>query len=529
MSDDLHEFDLDAWEAPPPPAGLADAVIARARGGAAAVETEAPRSRRWWLVAAAGVLVAGAAAGALFALGGKHGAPADGRVEAARAQRLDLDSASAELDTGAGISWHREGDTLAVDQPRGNASWKVGDHHLRIDAGNGVQIDATGASLRVEVHMLNTDARVLGASTLTAAAVAFVTVVVYEGHVKVGSAGQTVNVEPGATVQVQPGQPPGQPPPLLVGGVDDQRVIELQDKLESMQVQLDALQKSKAAGTPAPAADPCDEDECVLHNYAGACCAKYRKAPTTYGGTGLDRTAISEGVAKVKAEVAKCGEKHPADGKVKVHVHVAPDGRVTEATISATPTPELGACVASVMQGAVFAKTDTGGTFLYPFVFTAPSGPCDADALENKARELVAVGQHADALQKFERALQCKPTQERWQLAFMEACNLKSVAKAKYYYAKISNPDRLVQLCIRNGIGLDQLTGEDGYVELLSTPEAKILVDGQDTGHVTPIMGHTLALSPGKHKVTFVVGAERYTYAVTIKPGETVSMTKNLQ
>ncbi len=29
--DDLHEFDLTAWEVPPPSAPLADAVIARAR------------------------------------------------------------------------------------------------------------------------------------------------------------------------------------------------------------------------------------------------------------------------------------------------------------------------------------------------------------------------------------------------------------------------------------------------------------------------------------------------------------------
>jgi len=108
-------------------------------------------------------------------------------------------------------------------------------------------------------------------------------------------------------------------------------------------------------------------------------------------------------------------------------------------------------------------------------------------------------------------------------------CNAGNAVKARAFYANITKPTAIVEMCVRNGIGEDQLTGADGYVELQSTPEAKILVDGQDTGYVTPVMGHTLALSPGKHKVTFLVGADRYTYAVHVKPGETVSLTKNLQ
>ena len=140
-----------------------------------------------------------------------------------------------------------------------------------------------------------------------------------------------------------------------------------------------------------------------------------------------------------------------------------------------------------------------------------------------------SVGQHAAALDKMDLALRCKPTEHRYQLAFMSACNAGNAVKARAYYAKITNPGPIMQLCVRNGIGADQLTGEDGYVELVSTPEAKILIDGQDSGYVTPVMGHTLALSPGKHKVTFLVGADRYTYAVHVKSGETVSLSKNLQ
>src|SRR5439155_2162494 len=69
--DDLHEFDLTAWEAPPPPAGLAEAVLARARAAApvAALESE-PRGRRWWIAGAALGAVAVAAIALVVALGG---------------------------------------------------------------------------------------------------------------------------------------------------------------------------------------------------------------------------------------------------------------------------------------------------------------------------------------------------------------------------------------------------------------------------------------------------------------------------
>ncbi len=68
-----------------------------------------------------------------------------------------------------------------------------------------------------------------------------------------------------------------------------------------------------------------------------------------------------------------------------------------------------------------------------------------------------------------------------------------------------------------------------GYLQVFSKPTAKISVDGTDTGMSTPISGHTLSLAPGKHKVTFVIGDDRFTYPVTIKPGQTESMTKDLQ
>jgi predicted Zn finger-like uncharacterized protein len=126
--------------------------------------------------------------------------------------------------------------------------------------------------------------------------------------------------------------------------------------------------------------DTCDEVSCVLNNYEGACCAKFRRgggkpsSGNTAGGKSdlpesLDRTMISDGVAKVKARVMSCGEKSPAKGQVKVSVKVSPDGSVTNVTVKNTPDAGLGNCVASMVQKATFAKTQTGGSFSYPYTF----------------------------------------------------------------------------------------------------------------------------------------------------------------
>jgi len=131
----------------------------------------------------------------------------------------------------------------------------------------------------------------------------------------------------------------------------------------------------------------CDEVSCVLNSYEGACCAKFRKsssggkpgaagsvpaAPKSSGGDvpeGLDRTMISDGVAKVKARVMSCGDKSPAKGQVKVSVKVGPDGHVVSVAVKNTPDVALGNCVAGMMQKATFARTQNGGSFAYPFPF----------------------------------------------------------------------------------------------------------------------------------------------------------------
>ena len=80
----------------------------------------------------------------------------------------------------------------------------------------------------------------------------------------------------------------------------------------------------------------------------------------------------------------------------------------------------------------------------------------------------------------------------------------------------------------------DKMPTEDkgdvkGYLQVQSTPSAKIYVDGVDTGMSTPINGKQLSLSPGKHKVTFAIGGDKFTFAVMIKAGATEVLKKDLQ
>ena len=70
---------------------------------------------------------------------------------------------------------------------------------------------------------------------------------------------------------------------------------------------------------------------------------------------------------------------------------------------------------------------------------------------------------------------------------------------------------------------------DKGYLTITSKPSAKIAVDGVDTGMSTPINGRALSLAPGKHKITFIMGDDRYTFPVTISAGQTQAMSKDLE
>jgi len=270
----LAPYDLSAWEPPPPPAGLADAVLARAKEPPAASAVELAREpRRWGWIAGGVVAVAAVVIAILVRLPGAAApgptAPAHGEVIADGARTLSIGATSAALDPGTEVRWRREGRRILVDQPRGRATWNVdADDTLVIDAGAmGASVEATGASLRVEVEMNLADVRTITTSGVTAMAVALVTVVVYEGHVNVTRGGQTVNVVPGTTHEIRPEPSRSE---LAVGASSiEQAPFDDRDT--------DRAPERTVSREPAR----CDEVSCVLSNYAGECCAEYRDIEIT--------------------------------------------------------------------------------------------------------------------------------------------------------------------------------------------------------------------------------------------------------
>lgn len=516
--DRLADFDLSAWEVPPPAADLADAVIDRMAGTAvnvAGAVEPASQPRRAWLVG--GVVAAAlvlAAAGVWSLVGGTRPAVlATGSVVAERARTLSLDIVRASLDPGADVRWHREGAALHVEQRAGTVAWQVEKNEtLVITAGAGLAtVEATGANLRVEVQMNAMDVRVIGASAVTAAAVAMVTVVVYEGHVNVGRGDRpAVLVAAGSTYQVKAEEAP------VVGGTTEATVatcdaealkdqgmehINLGQHAEALEqlelslackddpyvVQL-ALMEACASGnlpkaklyynqlTPAQqqklaqicigskvayleeqddAADEnCDEVSCVLTDYEGACCTKYRDpAPKP---TALDRAAISKGIGTIEVEVDRCRLVATRGGKVVARVRVRPAGDVAKVE-AAGDDAALADCVEAAVAKATFVPTTDGGVFSYPFVFPEPETTCDADQLKEQAMGLINTGQHSAALAKLEASLACKRDPYVVQLAFMEACSSNNSARAKHYYKQLppAQQKKFAMICDRQNVAYE--------------------------------------------------------------------------
>jgi hypothetical protein len=69
---------------------------------------------------------------------------------------------------------------------------------------------------------------------------------------------------------------------------------------------------------------------------------------------------------------------------------------------------------------------------------------------------------------------------------------------------------------------------DDGYLDVASDPAAKIVIDGADTGKITP-QSH-LELKAGHHKLTLVTidGAHSRTIGFTVQAGQTTKLTIHL-
>ncbi|MCB9556415.1 MAG: serine/threonine protein kinase [Deltaproteobacteria bacterium] len=68
-----------------------------------------------------------------------------------------------------------------------------------------------------------------------------------------------------------------------------------------------------------------------------------------------------------------------------------------------------------------------------------------------------------------------------------------------------------------------------GFLVANTTPWARVLVDGKDIGRTTPITPKAkLALTPGRHQISFVVGGKRFDFPVLIRSDKTERLIKTL-
>jgi tetratricopeptide (TPR) repeat protein len=283
----------------------------------------------------------------------------------------------------------------------------------------------------VEVKM-NKVERAVGASAFVAAAI--VTVIVYDGRVTVENPKhERVVVAPGTTYTVEPPvEPPVETP---VETPVDERTVGV---------------------APPTDVTTCDEVSCVLTNYEGTCCDRYRPTKDT-----LDQSDIDGAIALVRGDIVACGEQHTTTGKVVLTVRVA-DSKVDTVKVTSTPDAGLGQCVAGVMKSAVFPAANELATFSVPFVFPSPIPPspanCDAKAAREAGDQAMAEGKHAEALAHYETAAKCVADPTYVRLAFVAACNAKNSAKAKRYFAKLTQGerDKYRVVCIRNSVDLDE-------------------------------------------------------------------------
>ena len=117
-------------------------------------------------------------------------------------------------------------------------------------------------------------------------------------------------------------------------------------------------------------AAPCDEVSCVLDNYAGACCEKYRRdrrgAETASQPESPTREEIVNTLRPARRAVSSCAVAANFEGTLKVKLTIAPEGTVSRVSVDDVE-PALVACVARVIKQHRFSKTRSGVTVSFPF------------------------------------------------------------------------------------------------------------------------------------------------------------------
>lgn len=222
-----------------------------------------------------------------------------------------------------------------------------------------------------------------------------------------------------------------------------------------------------------------------------------------------------------------------AEGEVFITVTVDAAG-VPTTTVGPEGGSEYHDCIVRGANALRFGATSNGGSSTYKVHLTPtdpfaqprdqPRSDCDADALEVDADHELALGHPAVAAQRFDEAIRCRPTNTRLrERRVLAACASQDAEGAQERYVHLSEASRQAvrDVCASDGIVFHLGTGN---VLLQSRPIARILIDGKDIQQETPLK---LSLPAGRHKVTFVIDQDKYTFTTTVEDGKTTRVVKD--
>jgi len=210
------------------------------------------------------------------------------------------------------------------------------------------------------------------------------------------------------------------------------------------------------APTPVPTEDAFHEQKKRIAIIGAIAFAGIVIIALAFGGSGNNSAAKLEPPSE--PDVSEGSGASAGSGAPAAPASVPPPAPAPQAAPAPAPEPPVVAPAAPPAEPppavAPPAKPNEPPPHVAP---AAPASACNADAAEDKARTAEMNGQHGAALVAIEQAIKCAPTDRRYALAFMSACNAANAAKAKLYFAKIppANRNMLKQICARNGINLD--------------------------------------------------------------------------
>ena len=197
----------------------------------------------------------------------------------------------------------------------------------------------------------------------------------------------------------------------------------------------------------------------------------------------------------------------------------------------AAPAPDAGVEPAAALDAAVAAAPADAAPEPVE-VKDSPPPEVKSDASEKKATPKLTteeeLARKAEREERRKKAAEQREAEKRLaeeKRAEDRARKAEEKAKRAEEKKRLAEERKAAQATARR----DAKPDDKGYLVAYTTPWAKVSIDGKDTGKMTPIAPRAkIALTPGKHKVTFVVGRESWSYTVTIKAGETAKITKDL-